>query len=666
MTTATYSIEVPGAPVVPGETKPRIDSINVDGKLTTNMDGVNNMHDNLLMGMKLAGSNARCLGYRPMDTNNEPGPYKWMTFKEVKESATNIGSGFTKLGASAKSRIGIFSANRIEWSLVDHGCCVYGQISVPMYDTLGMEAVKHMAEETEMAVIAISPEKLADFLKLWADLPLVKTVVVFGEIPSDSVASAPEGAQLMTLDDLMELGKKDGHAPLPEVAAGPSDAYTICYTSGTTGKPKGAVLSHMCFLSTVNAARNRIKHGHLPSFDNSDVHLSILPLAHCLERCIHAILTGNGARIGFNQGDVRKIVEDIGELRPTVLVGVPRIFNRIHDQVWSQVKARGGIASSLFSYAHGVKRANLKMGSNTHWLWDRVVFKAVREQFGGRLRLVISGAAPISADVLDFLRVTLSTTVLEGYGMTEVTGPSGVTYGGDMQAGSVGPPLGNSMYKLVSVSDMNYNVDDKPNPRGELYIKGNSTFSEYYKQPELTAETKDANGWIATGDIGTFNEHGNFVVIDRRKNMFKLAQGEYVTPERIEIIYTDCPVIEQIYIHGDSLQSTLVAILVPNEEFLRREIEGNSTISDRASKPLNNLCMDQDVIQLMMNIVKSWGQKNDLKGFEIPKAVYLESDPFSVENNIMTPTLKVKRLAAKAHYSQIIAELYANSNSVSA
>ncbi|KAJ2809501.1 medium-chain fatty acid-CoA ligase faa2 [Coemansia guatemalensis] len=666
MTMTAYSIEVPDTPAIAGETKPRIDSINVDGKLTTNMEGVNNMHDNLLLGMKRAGPDAQCFGYRPMDENNVPGPYKWMTFREVKDSATDIGSGFTKLGAGSKSRVGIFSPNCIQWSLVDHGCCVYGQISVPMYDTLGMDAVKHMAEETEMAVVTISPEKLVDFLKLWPDLPLVKTVVVFGKIPRGSGASVPEGAQLMTLDDLKKLGKDGGHAPLPEVAAVPSDPYTICYTSGTTGKPKGAVLSHMCFLSTVNAARNRIRHGHIPTLDNSDVHLSILPLAHCLERCIHAVFSGHGARIGFNQGDVRKVVEDIGELRPTVLVGVPRIFNRIHDQVWSQVNARGGIASSLFSYAHGVKRANLKTGSNTHWLWDRVVFKAVRERFGGRLRLVISGAAPISADVLDFLRVTLSTTVLEGYGMTEVTGPSGVTYSCDMQAGSVGPPLGNTMYKLVSVPDMDYTVDDMPNPRGELYIKGYNTFTEYYKQPELTAETINADGWIATGDIGTFNEQGNFVVIDRRKNMFKLAQGEYVTPERIEIIYTDCPLIEQIYIHGDSLQSTLVAILVPNEEFLRREVEGTAAISDRASKPLADLCKDQDVIQLMMKNVKIWGQKNDLKGFEIPKAVYLESDPFSVENNIMTPTFKVKRAAAKAHYLQIIAELYAKSNTVSA
>ncbi|KAJ1718280.1 medium-chain fatty acid-CoA ligase faa2, partial [Coemansia biformis] len=386
-----------------------------------------------------------------------------------------------------------------------HACYIYGLVSVPMYDTLGTEAVMHMASEAEIAAVAVAPEKLADFCRLWPQLPLVKTVVVLGQTPDGTAAVAPEGARLLTLDELMELGNTGGHAPLPATPAGPNDVCTICYTSGTTNMPKGAVIPHMGFMSATRAGHELFKTGQCPALGPSDVHLSILPLAHCLERALHAVLTGHGVPIGFNQGDIRKLADDIGELRPTVLVGVPRIFNRIHDQVWAQVNAKGGVAASLFKYAYRTKKENLK-ATNHHWLWDRLVFGAVRNKLGGRLRLVISGSAPISGDVLEFMRITLSTTVLEGYGLTEVSGPCTLSVVGDHVPGSVGPPLSTCKMKLVSVPEMGYTVDDRPYQRGELFVKGNGLFSHYHKRPDLTAEVIDADGWFATGDIGMFDE----------------------------------------------------------------------------------------------------------------------------------------------------------------
>ncbi|KAJ2720245.1 medium-chain fatty acid-CoA ligase faa2 [Coemansia sp. Benny D115] len=654
------SIEVPGAPDVANETKPRIAATSTDGKLTANMDGVNNMHDNFLQGMNSAGPNADYLGYRPIDASGKPGPYKWFTFAQVKEKATSIGSGLAKLGVAPGQCFGIFSPNRIEWTLVEQASYVYNQITVPMYDTLGVDAIKHMAAETEMSLITIAPEKLPIFATIWPDLPLIKTVVVFSDsVPESAREAAPEGAQILTLDEAMALGANDGLAPLPKTPAVPSDPCTICYTSGTTGTPKGVVLSHMCFLSTSHAVAQRIGLGFIPTLDNTDIHLSILPLAHCLERCVHSLLTSRGTRIGFNQGDIRKLLDDIGELRPTVLVGVPRIFNRINDQVWAQVNAKGGLASALFNYAYNVKKGNLAYNSNQHWLWDRVVFKTVRQKFGGRIRLVISGSAPISGDVLDFLRIALSAVVLEGYGLTETTGPCGVTLPNYMKAGNVGCTLGNCLYKLVSVPEMDYTVEDKPYARGEIFVRGNNVFTEYYKRPDLTAETKDAEGWIATGDIGLFDEHGNLVVIDRKKNMFKLSQGEYVTPERIEIIYTDSALIDQAFVYGDSLQSELVAVVVPNEEFLRREVAKNPKLADLS---FADLCKNQEVVQLMLKSINDWGRKSGLKGFEIPRNIYLESVPFTVDNDILTPTLKIKRPAAKKHYIEILNKLYEELN----
>ncbi|KAI7832118.1 hypothetical protein BX661DRAFT_193457 [Kickxella alabastrina] len=648
------SIELPGAPSVPGETKPRIAATSTDGKLTANFEGVNNLHENFLQGMNLAGENADYLGYRPQDKDGKFGPYKWFTFKQVKEKATSVGSGLAKLGAAPQSCIGIFSPNRIEWSLVEHASYIYNQITVPMYDTLGVDAIKHMAVETEMSILVIAPEKLSMLSQIWPQLPLVRTVVILGDVSEEARAGAPEGARLVSFDEVIALGNEGGLAPLPEAVAGPQDICTICYTSGTTGTPKGVVLTHMCFLSSAHGVKQRIRQGFIPTLDNSDVHLSILPLAHCLERSVHAILTSNGTRIGFNQGDIRKLLEDITELRPSVLVGVPRIFNRINDQV----RAKGGLANMLFSYAYGVKKANLNNNVNQHWLWDRVVFKAVREKFGGRIRLVISGSAPISGDVLDFLRIALSTVVLEGYGLTETTGPCGVTLGNDMQAGNVGCTLGTCLYKLVSVPEMEYTAEDQPHPRGEVFIRGNNIFKEYYKRPDLTAETINAEGWVATGDIGMFDERGNLVIIDRKKNMFKLSQGEYVTPERIETIYMDSPLIDQTFVHGDSLKSELVAIVVPNEEFLRKELAKNAELERFVEAEFKVICEDPAVIKLMTKVVNDWGRKNALKGFEIPKCIYLEHEPFTVDNDILTPTFKIKRPSAKKHYLPTLNKLY--------
>lgn len=655
------SIEVPNSPDIPGETKPRIAATKPGGQLTGNAEGINNMHDNFLHGMKLAGQDSHCLGYRPKGADGNPGPYQWLTFGEVKDRATAIGSGLTKLGAGAKSRIGIFAPNSVHWSLVEHASYIYNQVTVPMYDTLGLDAVKHMAVETEMVLIAVAPEKLTTFMALWPDLPRVKTAVILGDIPKDlDLAAAPEGTQVLTLDVVAEMGSKDGLASLPEQPATPHDPCTICYTSGTTGKPKGVVLSHMCFISTTNAAEERMSHGFIPLIGPNDTHLSILPQAHCFERCLQAVLTYLGARIGFNQGDIRKILDDMYELKPSVLGGVPRIFNRIYDQVWAKCKAKGGLAHMLFNYAYNAKLANLQYNINQHWLWDRLVFKSVRETFGGNLRIIISGSAPISADVLDFMRVVFSTTVVEGYGLTETNGPCGISLMGDMQAGNVGCTLGNCLYKLVSVPGMGYSVDDKPFPRGEICAKGNNVFKEYYKQPELTAQAKDKDGWFATGDIGQFDDRGNLVIIDRKKNMFKLSQGEYVTPERIEVIYTNHALIDQMYVHGDSLQSVLVAVVVPNEEFLRKLPADTPELATLEFEKLGmmELCAKKEVIAHFEKLVNEWGRKNDLKGFEIPKKVYLESDPFSVENNILTPTLKVKRPEAKSRYKEVISRLY--------
>ena len=327
------------------------------------------------------------------------------------------------------------------------------------------------------------------------------------------------------------------------------------------------------FLSACASLKYLIDHNEVQPITKEDCYLSYLPLAHVLEHFVVHILMFRGARIGFYRGDTLKLMNDVQDLHPTLFVGVPRIFNRIYDKVNATIREKGGLSATLFNYALSSKKWYLRSGQTHHWFWDRVVFKNLREKLGGRVSLIISGSAPISNDALDFLRCSFSANVLEGYGQTETTGACALTGLADTEAGTVGAPYPSCMIKLVDVPDLGYTTQDKPYPRGEVCIKGYNVFKEYYKQPEKTAETLDSDGWCHSGDIGMIDDQGRIKIIDRKKNLFKLAQGEYIAPERIENIYMDNHVVAQAFVYGDSLQSMLVGVISPDEESLREFVK---------------------------------------------------------------------------------------------
>lgn len=305
--------------------------------------------------------------------------------------------------------------------------------------------------------------------------------------------------------------------------------------------------------------------------------------------------------------------------------------------------------------AYQQKKANLAKGINQHWLWDKVVFGAVRARLGGRVKYMITGSAPIAPDVIDFLRICFSAEVYEGYGQTETCAGLSITLTKDLESGNVGVPLPCGEVKLIDVPGMNYTSADKPYPRGEVCIKGNQLFREYYKDAEKTAETISADGWCRTGDIGMWDGKGRLVIFDRVKNIFKLAQGEYIAPERIENVYCKHELVAQAFVYGDSLQATLVGIIVPDKEELLKYAKLKGIEGDFAT-----LCGDEQVRKYLLQQLIAHGKANDLKGFENVKNISLEPQPFSVDNNMLTPTFKLKRHEAKLHYEETIKGLYSD------
>nr|BAK01280.1 predicted protein [Hordeum vulgare subsp. vulgare] len=606
---------------------------------------IGTLHDNFVYAVETF-TDCRYLGTR-VCADGAVGDYKWMTYGEASTSRTAIGSGLIYHGISEGARIGLYFINRPEWITIDHACAAYSYISVPLYDTLGPDAVQFIVNHATVEAIFCVPQTLSTLLSFLTQMPCVRLIVVVGgdnaNTPSATVAA---GVEIITYSSLHSQGKMSSQTYRPPK---PEDVATICYTSGTTGTPKGAVLSHENLIANVAGSSLGVK------FYPSDVYISYLPLAHIYERANQIALLHYGVAIGFYQGDNLKLMDDLAALRPTVFASVPRLYNRIYSAITNAVKDSGGLKERLFRTAYNAKRQALMKGRNPSPMWDKLVFNKIKARLGGRVRLMTSGASPLSADVMEFLRICFGGEVLEGYGMTETSCVITTIDIGDKLIGHVGSPNPSCEVKLVDVPEMNYTSDDQPYPRGEICVRGPTIFRGYYKDEVQTRDVIDNDGWLHTGDIGLWLPGGRLKIIDRKKNIFKLAQGEYIAPEKIENVYAKCKFIAQCFIYGDSFNSFLVAIVAVEPDVLKAWAASEGI----QSEDLRQLCADPRAKAAVLADMDSIGKEAQLRGFEFAKAVTLVAEPFTVENGLLTPTFKVKRPQAKAYFTKELADMYA-------
>ena len=472
-----------------------------EGKdLLSHPAGITSLHDNFLKGCRTSGDRP-LFGTRTI-VNGVAGEYQFETYNQVYDKVMMIASGLKDMGITELANIGLYSVNRAEWVIAEHACYAGNWVTVPLYDTLGDEALQYIINLTEMQAIFCSADRIPKLLKNQGSLLSVKSVVLMnhGALDEESLKEIKKAS--FTVYSFEEVMAKGRNKPMTRVATNLDSVATICFTSGTTGMPKGAIITHGNILSFVAGIEYLGESGAGPLFSKDEVHLSFLPLAHIFERCVQAVLFYYGSVIGFYQGDTLKLLDDVQILKPTIFVAVPRLFNRIHEKVMGNVNAAGGLKKKLFMYAYGVKKANLKKGTVVHKLWDNLIFKQVKNRLGGRVKFMITGSAPISDEVINFLRICFSAYVCEGYGQTETSAGATTTNPYDLTTGHIGQPMPQCMVKLRDVPAMNYTSKDKPYPRGEICIKGNNVFKGYYKDPEKTAETL-VNGWNFTGDVGT-------------------------------------------------------------------------------------------------------------------------------------------------------------------
>ncbi|KAL7233038.1 hypothetical protein ACSBR1_016811 [Camellia fascicularis] len=594
----------------------------------------------------------RMLGEREI-VNGKAGKYVWFTYEEVYERVLKVGASIRSCGIKQGARCGIYGANCMKWIISMQAFNAHGLYCVPLYDSLGAGAVEYIICHAEISLTFVEETKIPEVIKTFPNtIKYLKTLVSFGKVTDEQKKVAENfGLALYSWDQFLQLGKNE-HFDLPIKKK--TDICTIMYTSGTTGDPKGVVISNKSILSIISAVNHSLESMD-EGYSEEDVFLSYLPLAHIFDRVIEELFISIGSSIGFWRGDVKLLIEDIRELKPTVLCAVPRVLDRIYSGLIEKTSSAGFVKNALFNIAYSYKLRNMNKGYK-HFeaapLFDKIVFSKVKEGLGGKIRLILSGAAPLATNVETFLRVVTCAHVLQGYGLTETCAGSFAARPDELaMIGTVGPPLPSLDVCLESVPEMGYDALSST-PRGEICIRGNVLFSGYYKREDLTKEVM-VDGWFHTGDIGEWQPDGSMKIIDRKKNIFKLSQGEYVSVENLEGIYSLVSGIDSIWVYGNSFESFLVAVVNPNQQFLECWAEENGVAGD-----FDTLCENSKAKAYILQELTKIGKEKKLKGFEFIKAVHLDPVPFDMERDLLTPTYKKKRAQFLKYYQNVINGMY--------
>ena len=562
-----------------------------------------------------------------------------MSYREVLVHAREAAAGLEALGIEVGDRVALMSENRPEWAMADYACLLAGFVDVPIYSTLIAPQVAYILENAgARAIFASNADQVRKALDAADEAGLELTVIAFETFGGSST-------RVVQWTDLLARGRERiGDAPMAEFEAAaravePEDLATILYTSGTTGNPKGVMLTHGNLQSNVWAC------SHVLDVGPDDVTLSFLPLSHVLQRMVDYLLLTSGCTIAYAR-DIRNVAEDLKVVRPTVAVSVPRLYEKVYNKVMDAE----GTKAKLIAWATAVGdewAGGVLDGARTgpflgirRALADRLVYRKIRAGVGGRLRWFVSGGAPLEPSIARFF-FSVGLPILEGYGLTETSPVTNVNPRDAIRIGTVGPPVPGTEIRIA---------DD-----GEILIRGPQVMKGYYKRPDATAEVIDEDGWFSTGDVGELTDEGYLRITDRKKDIIVTAGGKNIAPQPIENRLKTNPFVEQVVMIGDKRKFPallLVPAFGPLESWARTNGVAADDRRDLLEDPAVQAHMEREVREHL----------GELSRFETPKKIALLAEEFSIEAGTLTPSMKVRRRVVQERFSELIDRFYDEAN----
>jgi long-chain acyl-CoA synthetase len=576
----------------------------------------------------------RTFSSRELFGEKKDGQWTWMTYAQFGQMVDDLRGGLSQLGVTNGDRVAVISNNRHEWAVGAYACYTLGVAYVPMYEAQQEKEWQYILNDCGAKVVFAANDTIAAKLKtIKAELPKLEHIIRFSGTAHET-------------DTFACLLRRGAETPSPINQPKPADLCGLIYTSGTTGNPKGVMLSHS------NLARNVAAMHEIFPMQQEDRSLSFLPWAHSFGQTVelHGLLS-MGASMGIAES-VDKIIDNLGEVKPTLLFSVPRIFNRIYDGLQKRMASESPVKRMLFQRGLEVSKQRRELADKKqssalvnlqHAFFDKVVFTKVRARFGGRLKYAFSGGAAIAKEVAEFID-NLGITVYEGYGLTETSPIATANYENNRKIGSVGKAIPGTRVEI----DRTETGDPK---QGEIVVHGHNVMMGYYNLPDENGKVFTGDGGFRTGDMGFVDDDGYVWITGRIKEQFKLENGKYVAPVPIEQAIQMSPFVTNVMLHGANKPFN-VAVIVPDMESLKKWATEKGL--DTTSIP--ELLKREEVQQLYREQILEHTKK--VKGYERPQRFLLISEDFTVGNDMLTASLKLKRRSVLKKFGEAVEDLY--------
>jgi len=570
------------------------------------------------------------------------GEWNRISSAQFVERAENVALGLYSLGLRKGDRAAILAANSPEWVLADAGCQFSGVIDVPIYTTLAPDSVRYIIDDSAARVMFLQDK--ATFERISQAITDCASIEKFVLFNADGVSDE----RVLSFDDIENAGrelKRDEPALIAELrnAVEPQDTATLIYTSGTTGEPKGVMLTHANLISNVIDASEKY------SFEGHDTSLSVLPLSHVFERTGMYVYLRYGMSVYFAES-IEKVPENLKDVRPTIFIGVPRIFEKVFERARLKAAQSGRVNEMIFDWAVDIAKeyaraigegAAISMSLTAkHGIADKIVFSKLRDFFGGRLRFCITGGAALPDEI--FLIFTgAGISIMQGYGLTETSPVISSNNPTAVRVGTVGRPIRNVKVRIAG--------------DGEIEVTGPGVMSGYYHKPEATRAAFTDDGWFKTGDIGNIDADGYLRITDRKKELFKTSGGKYIAPSPIEQMLRSSRFVNQAVLVGNERKFP-AALIVPNFEML----ESYAKLKELDISTPDEFCSNPRILDLFARQIES--MTTGLGKYEKVKKFALLQHELTVENGELPPTLKVKRRVVDEKYRDVIDAMYRDAN----